>query len=258
MGDSKERIKAVVDLNYIVSSYMNEKGDYTDKDRERLLQLVIEGYRHLNLFHNTVIDVRYLTMDANGVIDLANIPDYVQYTKIGIPVGGKTWILGINEDILPRRDTMSAEATAGIFNNIETTVDYGYYFAGHYRNSRYTDSLYGLGGGLSRSYYRIDKETNTIQFDTSVPNSEIIIEYISTGVNKSGATLVPPQAIEPLKTYLNWASIRFDRKIPRTEKAYAEELWGRALAEFDAFENTPTVEEYLQYKYASIKQTPKR
>jgi hypothetical protein len=248
-----------VNLSFCVAQVQADIKDFSDRNVEQFTQWAINAYTELNLFHSPNIEVVYLTMDANGIVDISTLTDYIDYVKVAIAVGGKKWILNCNEKILLNREELDASEAALIFKTGAPDIDVGsgYYFADHYINGSYTTGVFGLGGGFSRSYFRIDKEKRQIQFDTSVPRTEVILEYISTGVNATGVTLIPRQYVGYVKAYIRWQmeennpmATRFDRE--RKERQFYDQE-----AMIDNFDQRFNPEEYLKSMYSTYKQTPK-
>lgn len=260
--DSLNR-NGLVTVEYIVANIMSEIEDYTDRQWERVTQFVIRGIIDMSLFHRQTVQVAYFNMDSSGVVDISSLTDYVKYTKVGIVSGGKIYILGVNDMIPLVNSSVPSEIEEQVFNydeEVDTSLHSWetLYFAPHYVNGIFTGGLYGLSGGWSRSFFREDKENQLFQFDTSVPNNQVIIEYISTGVKADGSTLVPINSMEMLIAFGKWKIYDNDptaneAKIRRAERHFYDEE-----SRFRAFENSFTIEEFIQAVSSGYKATPKR
>jgi hypothetical protein len=136
-------------------------------------------------------------------------------------------------------------------------IEGGYFFAPHYRYGRYTNTLYGVGGGFNIAYYRIDMNRRVIYFHGNVPNNEVILEYKSSGV-KAGGALVPRDAAPALKAYLHWKTAEYDFRIPMNEKIRKEQLYDKELYKLKTIECSFNITEYLDNQYATMSQAPKR
>ena len=229
--------------------------------REKFIQLAMRCYAHLNIFNSNHIEVDYFEMNSTtGIVDLSSLTDFIDYVKIGMPINGKIWILDINNKILLPRDTLSEDAANKIFNNNDSDilVQCGYYFCDHYCNGNFISGLYGVGGGFSRSYCRVDKENMQIQFDTSVPNNEIVLEYISTGIKASGATLVPVECKELLVAWIVWKHYMPKRNIYPTEKRDYKQEYLERERELRSFQKKWTLQEYTNALYSTFRATAKR
>jgi hypothetical protein len=248
-----------VNLIYCVASVQSDIKDFSDRNVEQFTQWAINAYTEINLFHSNNVEVVYLTMDSNGIVDISSLTDYIDYVKVGIPVNGKIWILNCNEKILLNRTELDASEAALIFKTGAPDIDVssGYFFADHYINGNYTTGVFGMGGGFSRSFFRIDKEKKQIQFATSVPRTQIILEYISTGVNATGGTLIPRQCVGYVKGYIRWQMEENNPMATRFDKDRKERQFYDQEAMMDNFDQRFNMEEYLNSMYSTYKQTPK-
>lgn len=249
-----------VNINQCVAMIQNDLGDYTKEMYERIFQMVISNLSTLNILHGDKVEVVYLTMDSQGMVDYSAITDYVEYTKIGIPINGKIWLLVANDKILLRDsgETIPDSVAANIFNGSEAPETGISYFAPHYYQGTYVDQLFGYGGGFSRSYFRDDKENKRFQFDTIVPNNYVIMEYKSTGVKATGASLMSRTAANVMLTFVEWRLIRTRYGSTRGEVADAKQDHIEAIAEHVWDEKRPTWQSYissLSYSKQSIKRT---
>lgn len=248
-----------VNLSYCVAQVQADIQDYSDRNIERFTQWAIRDYTKLNIIGSVNTEIEYLTMDANGIVDLSPLTDYVDYIKLGIPVNGKIWILGANPKILLRRTELNATEAALIFKTGSPSIEVGSgsVFADHYVNGGFVTGLFGYGGGFSRSFFRVDMERNQIQFDTSVPRSEIILEYISTGVKATGGTVIPRSAVERIISFIHWQMKEFDPMVDRFTKARYQEMYEQQCEILTNISLRFKKEDYFQMLYSTYKQTVK-
>ena len=254
-----------VNLDYIVSSFLADLGDYSSTNYDRYLNYAVRGFKKLNIMVLPSIKVVYLPLNANNTIDLPK--DYVCYSKIGVSLGGNIWTLTLNPNmVLPHilddcGNTIAATNTqasdlSGNFLGI-TGLD-GCYYVPHWRAGNYVGELYGKTGGKNtEGYFRVDEQNNQIAF-TNVIQGEIILEYKSNGIETDGSAVVPEQAIEAMLAFVYWASIANDRKVGLGEKQIA---WDRFTTEYELlkrFTNMFTASEYLDMVYSTSKSTVKR
>lgn len=250
------KITGYVNLSYCVAMVEMDRQDYSGRLREIMTQYAIHRWSQRAMTKNQNVEVVYLEMDAQGIVDISTLTDFVDYVKIGIPVNGKIWILSKNKKILKRRDELSAEQDALIFNNNTDTlpVDYGYYFAGHYVNGQYINGLFGFGGGLSRSYFTFDEEKMEFQFDSVVPRSEIILEYTSTGVKVTGATTIPRIYVDDIREYIHWQLNEHDPRINRFDKDRKKQNFIEAENIVDSHLMRFNSDDYYNMMYSTTKQ----
>jgi len=239
----------------VVKSFMNERNEKALTNIERYLQIAIEGYSQMQLFTMNTINVEYLKVDPNTNSALLP-PDFITMTKIGVNIRGKLWTLTLNNDIvIPKVGSICDEPIERVSS--DTTISGGYFFAPHYRNGTFVETLYGLGGGFNVAYYRIDMENRVIYFDGRVPNNEVILEYKGSGV-KAGGALIPRQAVPALKAYIYWKSIAKDTRLSMSERDMAKREYYEELHELKLLEFSFTMDEYLDAMYSTMSQGPKR
>lgn len=252
----EERITSFTNLNAVVKSFMNERNEQSTVNFERYLQIAIEGFAELKLYNLNSVEVAYLSVDPDTKI--AKLPsDFIQMTKIGINVCGKMWTLTVNPDItIPRPETICA-VTPDVCDSCSDTVIGGYYFADHFYQGQLRSALYGIGGGFNVAYYKIDEANGRILFDGCVPNDEVILEYISSGV-KAGGTPIPRKAIKALKAYLHWVTVEYDNRIPMNEKMRKEDLYSKESMALSNMELAFNYSEYMDTYYEGLTQGIKR
>jgi hypothetical protein len=244
----------LVDLTYCVARVQADREDYSDHLTEKATQYAINCFTSMNVLGKHTVECDYFTMDANGIVDLSTVTDFIDYVKVAIPIKGKTWILNKNESILPRRDELDASKAALIFNgessfSESSNVNYGYQFV---------NGIFGLGGGFSRSFFRLDREKNQLQFDTMVPNGEILLEYTSTGLKASGATTIPRSLVDYIVSYIHWQLGMFDINMDRFRRQELKQNFLEQENILTAYKYAFDPNEYLLMRYENVKQTPKR
>jgi hypothetical protein len=235
-------------------SVLNRLKDYSMRHYSYLEQILIEGYIDLNLWHLDNIEVQYLRMSAAKTVDLP--ADYVDYLKIGVPINGKLRVLTNHKKVLYPRKFEDGADVGNTDSNVGTTETL--YFTDHFRGGQFVGGLYGLPGGADQAYYRIDREKRTIIFSGSIPRSEIVLEYISTGVKLQGTTVIPREAVSALRAFAMWQIIEDDPKVSATQKERKKSQYEEQLAALDFFQSAFTKDEYKRHTYRHTKQTTKR
>lgn len=249
-----------VSLAYCVAQAKMEMDVFTEiKYDEKFTQLALNSFADFNMFISKQIEVAYKTINSDGYIELPN--DYIELVKLGIPVGGKLYNLGINNKILLRRSEISSTAAAQIFNGEGEEIDiplYGYYYIDHYYNNEYIGGLYGLGGGFSPSFYRIDREKNQIQFDTAVPRNEVVLEYVSTGIKNTSSTVIPRDMVPYVVSFIIYKHYSRNRKV---SGSFRSEMYQIMIEEENKLLNrkyTFNIDEYLRTMHSVHSQTVHR
>lgn len=254
--NNHENNPSLKSVRYVVMSYLNRKGIYDLKNYKRLEQIALEGLTQLNLYDMETVEVAYLTMNEIGVVKFPS--DFVDYTKIGIPVNGRIYTLTVNESIIEPRLEKCGEEVFDPNHNRNVADVGGYYFNDHFRNGRYVGGLYGVGGGFNVAYVKLDRQRRQFIIEGNVPRSEIILEYISTGIKQDGSTLVPTEALEPLRRWIDMIVTENDRRSSESAIARTTRSYEVALDEMRHFITCPTQDEYKDKFYESLTQGIKR
>ena len=250
----KPKTAGTTTITYVVMSVLNRLKDYSMRHYSFLEQIIIEGYTDLNLWHMDNIEVVYLRMSDQKDVDLPC--DFVDWSKIGIPINGKLRVLTRNENILlPRK--FSDGADVGNTDDANEAVG-GLYFTDHFRNGQFVAGLYGLPGGIDQAYYDIDRENRKIIFSGNVPRAEIVLEYISSGIDLAGGTIIPREAVPALRQYAIWQLIENDPKVSASEKERKKEQYEEQIEALRYFQTAFTIDEYKRRVWRSTKQTIKR
>jgi hypothetical protein len=256
MSLENPKTSGVVTLNYIVMSILNRIKDYSMRDYLHYMQLAIEGFTELSLWHLSNIEVVYLRMNLAKVVSLP--ADYVDYLKIGIPINGKLRVLTKHDNILLPRTFEDGESVGNTDSDNTTDPNSVVFFSDHFRNGSFVGGLFGLPGGIDDAYYRIDKERRTITFSGIVDRSEIVLEYVSSGINVAGSTVIPREAAESLRTWIIWQTKENNPRLSLSDKMRAEQNHDKAIAAFDFFQGAFTIDEYKRMIWGTTFQSIKR
>lgn len=255
----ESQLGAMLPLSYVVRSAQNRANDYSEKNYKRWLQIVIEGLRDFRLYDQPSIQVGYFKLSEAGVIQLP--PDYLDYIKIGIPINGQLVFLGVDNSMLLNRAKACAEDIRTMKNTNANLLPFtdGYFLTPHYRGGQFIGGLYGLGGGFSTAYFRVDKDAGRIQFDGVIPgiadDKLVVMEYKSTGI--SAQTLISPEVVQPLIAYLNFYRTIDDPNVNMNQKQLYERELTIAVRKMRSYQNRFTLQEYMQVLYQNKKQSPK-
>ena len=267
MSTAVPKTAGLVTIRYVVMSVLNRMQDYSMKNYKRLVQIAIEGFTELSLWHLNSVEVVYLHMSTAKTVQLPS--DYVDYNKIGIPINGQLRVITRKDCILlprvfddgtPVGNTDSATSDSSMAGAI--------FFDDHWRGGQFVGGLFGLPGGIDSAYYRIDRENRQIVFSGDVPRSEIVLEYVSSGVKESGGTMIPREAVPALRTYVEWSMIAMDMTGFMTGRAQQKATMGEiqrrkqeheeAVAMLRSFQNSFNADEYKRAVFGTYMQAPKR
>jgi hypothetical protein len=250
---------AMVTIRYIVTSTLNRLGDYTMKQYKRMVQICIEGFsENLSMFHiGNSLEVVYLHMSTAKTVQLP--ADYIDYVKIGFPIEGKLRVITQHDNLLlPRTFDDTLESVGNADAGDDEGVSNAIFFNEHFRNGQFIGGLYGLPGGIDMAYFRVDMENRQIVFSGSTPRSEIVLEYLSTGLKPEGGSLIPRECVSPLRNYILWQMVENDPRIAYNEKERRKREYNEAIEALRFFQNSFSKDDYLRMLYSSARQSPKR
>jgi hypothetical protein len=260
MSTAIPKTSGLVTIRYVVMSVLNRLGDYTLKSYKRFVQIAIEGFSEdMAMFHTGVgNEVVYLHMSTAKTVNLP--ADFIDYLKIGVPIDGKLRVLTKKDSILLPRVFDDTGDSVGNTDSDDTTTELGnvIFFSDHWLSGQYVGGLFGLPGGIDEAYYRVDMEKRQIIFSGSTPRSEIVLEYISTGLKPDGSSLIPREVVAPLRNYVLWHMIENDPRMAYNERERRKREYNESVQALRSFELSFTADEYRRMIYQTTYSAPKR
>lgn len=247
-------IGAYVSLRYCVMNVVNRTGDHSMNEYFNLLQLSIDCLRDLRLYEEQSLEVAYLIPNEAGIIEFP--PDMVSWTKIGIPINGQLYNLTVNNTMLLNRAQTCGVDIRTMYTGNSVSLNGGYLYGDHFRGNRFVSGLYGIGGGFNTAYYRVDEKMRQIQFDGIIPNSEIVLEYSSSGIGPG--TIVSPQCIPVIREYDLWQRIENDPRVAVSQKEMKKSRYDQEVEKLHMYNNMFSLQEYLDYSYQGTRNGIKR
>jgi hypothetical protein len=226
------------------------------KFREKITQIIINGFKKLNIFVNN--SLRSVILDVDTDLNVVHLPkDYIDYIKIYVLSNNKIYQLTRSEEIpLPRTED------CGVDTNLQQTVLRGETPVETLIDGIFPNSIlyhhYGTSGGGNAIYYRIDRERGMIILQGTPTDGKIYLEYISTGINMDEQTMIPQECEETLVKYALWQMCEYDPRVPASDKDRKERQYKEELRWLVAFLNPFDIQEYLDTLYSTSRQTPKR
>jgi len=179
--DSIVTIRSIVEGMFLLSE-LPEGSDM------KMTQLAINGYRELNLVvlpEGRTIDK--FTMDSNEIIYLND--DVTHINAIYVPLEGQLWPLTKLMTMVP---TTSESMGAEILD-----PDWGEGVRIAERRSGYA----ARGGDNVYGYYYPDYQKRRVIF-RNVTRSEVLMDYITSGISLTAETYVPTYAKSALEAYI--------------------------------------------------------
>lgn len=251
---NEANIEGYVTLEYIAESVRSRMKTLGMENYRQVLQLVIDGVMELRMFSETNISVEYLTIGSDNCVSYPK--DYLEYTKIGIEVGGQIYNLGFSPKMLPPKDQQCGVDLPMLYSIPGSSIsNYQFPYAPHYRSGRYIQTMYGIGGGFAIAYYNDDRENRRFIIDRQVQGGEIVLEYRSTGL-EPGKTVVPRTIVGFVRAYVIYTLSDMDN-LPSTivqrrkEDMLEQESMLRKI-------KAPTSQEFLDVIRSGFTRSPKR
>lgn len=189
---------------------------------------------------NSLVDLK---MDAGNDVKVAHLAisevcscslpgDFVDAVAVCIQAGQYLKILNVNEQLDPSPRTTASWNPSRNFppswlpNGVGTESYNWFAFPSHGGRS-----LIAFSGGLPQTgHYKIvtNNGCKTLLLDSGIPASEIILLYISIGINPCGETILHPYFYNycRLAIHFNWA--RFGKRLDKSEaeiQRLGRDLW---------------------------------
>lgn len=241
-----------VSLGYVAKSFIGRTGG-DDREYEKILQLVIDGY--LELGYTDVIPNVQTTKVTVNEQNVAPFPDdYINYVSISVQHEGRLVPLILNRNIVPlstqscgvwERDSKHTK-TNGEFTDV-TSV----------RHSE-LQANYTQGGGFGEAYYKIDNANRQIVFLTkSWVGFEFILVY--KGTNLSDKSIVDRDVVPALREFVYWQKAHYQTPQVESESAIArkERRWrterDKLYARKTAFNESEWIDTVLTHTHRGLK-----
>ena len=199
-------------------------------------QMITNGLRDLQLYHHKAPKRVILAMSESYTVDLPD--DFLSFIAIGIPISGKLHLFTEDNELLAI-----------------TTVEDVYDWA----DSIDEKSLSGAGarGGKNSDYFKIDWENSRIVFNSPSVRAEIILEYVSSGIDAAAETSVPVTMKMILISYALWQDGIFDTKTPYTQVGILKERYENEVEKLRMLE-LPSIDSIRDEIRRSYRQSPHR
>jgi hypothetical protein len=222
---------------------------YSMNDYDWIEQLAIEFYQHkLSAFNMPSVVAEYVDVDANTKI-WPMPADYIRYTKVGYKTGNRVWTLGVDNTL-----AFQDPDACGTIEEAQSNPNYGnssgFWIAEGFYNGTYFGPIYTAGGGFNVNYYRVNDKQRYIQFAEALPNGKAVIEYLSSGKNVCGNTLIPLAYFDAFQKYLLWQMCELKPELINLakdrERQYTDAMWDANIVA-----KSPTVDEIMDTIYGA-------
>tara|TARA_R100000278_G_C5467464_1_gene163227 strand:+ start:870 stop:1601 length:732 start_codon:yes stop_codon:yes gene_type:complete len=238
-------------LDEIINSLMVQLELPGEHDYLKLFESARRGLKELNF--DTARHIKTSLLTVNSATNSVTLPaDYVKLTKIGA-YGNDGMI-----HYLAQRDDLyigSSEPT-GSFDVADDSQSLPVF-----HEQVGLGRQFGKGGGQnSIGFYRENLISNTIEFSSPLTVPEIIIEYLTDGLDNVDANSnvqIHSFVEAALRSYIYWNYIRYKRDYPAVEKQMAKKDYFNEKRLARARMQNSNKDQILVQSKIHIKQSPK-
>jgi len=232
--------KSFVNIDYVISSYLNRKNIGSTSDWDRYKQILIEHVTDLNIFHT-----RFFKTEIGQVneINQYNLPaDFIDWVSVAVELNGEFWELDVNNNLITEPD-----------NTAETPVFQSHLLPPKIKGYRYTRRRRNAAGG-----FKVDYNQRLIVFEGNFKGKDVYLNYTSSGVPGQGDVFIPRELITVLRDYLDWIIKENDPTVTITITQRAEIAYGRSLLQYYDHKQDISGKELLNLFRNSLQQGVKR
>ena len=207
--------EVVKDKYYTLAAVVEDAIGDIDNDMSKFMKFLKyaqRGYRNLNYSgHGEIKTVR---LPMNDTKTLIMPEDYVSYQKLALIINGFVKTIGVAYDAkaTPGQDECGNMLRECGINDIPNGIDFGSYnYGGYYFNNYGGRTLYSYGGGLPyKGYYKEYRmpRPSRISFTSEVNTYDVLVEYITDGLNPTGQTLIDPLDYEYIRTFIHQERVK--------------------------------------------------
>ncbi len=263
MSVSNPNLASATNFKEIALEYISETGNYSLKDLDRFVGILIRGYTQLNIRDRNVYET--VDLDINSDLNTCDLPsDYVNYIMVGLNYDERIYVLPSNSNIILPREFDCGEETRDVTtsntNVLSSTNTSTSKFLPYYLTGSYYPAVYGVSGGWSPAYFKIDKEYHRIIIEGDLPPTQYKVRllYTSSGVKLTRQTVIPLHVKECLIAFLAWRVALNDITVPYNMKKELENQYGIQLTYLRDIEYKITLDEVRQAAWMALSQSVKR
>lgn len=249
-------------INEIAREVLVEEGRSNIHKLQHYMQLGVRAVRELNIDVTGQLKTVILTPNSYRAIDVPE--DYYDYSKIGVDIAGEIHVLGVNNNMMfpyQKNDVGQLQPTSYTSPNMSDAINansisglglwfYNYVLIDQYGEN--TGRLYGSNGTPDvLGTYRYWAENRQFVFSPMAQNKQIVLEYISTGINNANV-LVPDEAIESVISFIRWKGAKGNER----EQFRVE--WENNVRRLRLRQFSFTVDEFIRATRQAYHQAPKQ
>jgi hypothetical protein len=211
-------------ISSVTMSAMNELEVSDMRPYERLEQFGIEYYQE-RLSSNQSKGVEVLVATLNPFRQIQLPADFISECVVSLWHNGRAYTIGYNPYLtlltdIPPCDNVYEEALNNPVGNDQSQIIQGIPIVPFWQGRVFHKNVISAGGGEKHNFYRIDHKKRVIQLNLAMPiGCTILIEYVSSGKDVKGSTLVPPHWVRAMR---NEILERYEvRRNPNVSQLYA-------------------------------------
>jgi hypothetical protein len=207
------------------------------------LAYAIDCVRDINLFHSGAVNSKLLKVSQSLTVDLPC--DYVDYIRVGMVNGAYVKPL-VRGNTLNRIPNYGADGKEIKYDDIRDI------YLGTWTTMWYENYMNDYGERVGRMFnydyngdtFEVVKERNVIQLNPEIGNvANIVLDYISDGLDSDAATKVDPYHIKYIKSYIDWQHKLHSRQYSLGERQEAKNICEMELRKIRAVSDPMTIED---------------
>jgi hypothetical protein len=212
--------------------------------RDKLVRqtLASRGYSmhwYLQFLHYGVQAFRELNFDVLQIVKSVRLPvnsykavtipcDYVDFVRVGNEIGQYIMSWG-QKDSFSNLNKFDSSGNKIAYGDIEATNGV---LPNNWEGFWYTNYINDKGEHLGRIFnnkpgfresFKVLRERNEIQLDTSYTGAEIVLDYISDGLSTDASNAIHPYASATIEAYIVWKMKENARQYNISERQLARE-----------------------------------
>lgn len=210
---------AIIPIDQVIRSACLDVQDYQLIKYERFLNFALDYVREWNIDSMPSVKtvVKKIGEEEGGIPTIKMPQDMVNWTKIGTKEGDRIKVFTVNEDIALHFDCdddgkkQPNDKYKPLYSYGYETDDLldndGYWFYGGFGSnySSFSGSIFGYGNGAQGDgQYKPDYKNRRFVFSTRWNGESVLLEYVTTGIEPCGSTVIDERASQALKTYILW------------------------------------------------------
>jgi len=203
-------------------------------DRYNILFHAKRAIQELN--YDALRNIKILELTINDTLQMILPPDYVNYVRISYERGGVLFpmienkqtnysnsylqdnnldiVFDINGNVIETASKLDMERLEGhtqriYVGDVKYNGQYGWFVDGDWYFTRQVGGIFGADPETSNGNvtFRIDNKSGVINFSSVIPDENVVLEYISDGMEKGddGEISINKLAEDAVYAYMKWA-----------------------------------------------------